>query len=81
MSFDTQWLDWATALQDRQNRLFWDEKGGAYFTTSGKDPNLLLKTKGDFDGAEPSPPLSGQAFHARIGDELSRGHGKSKNCR
>ena len=55
MSFDTQWLDWATALQDRQNRLFWDEKGGAYFTTSGKDPNLLLKTKGDFDGAEPSP--------------------------
>ena len=26
-------------------------------------------------------PVSGQAFHARIGDELSRGHGKSKNCR
>src|SRR5215475_12759475 len=23
----------------------------------------------------------GQAFHARIGDELSRGHGKSENCR
>ena len=48
-------MDWATALQDRQNRLFWDQKGGAYFTTSGKDPNLLLRTKGDFDGAEPSP--------------------------
>src|SRR5262249_39636815 len=30
-------------------------KGGGYFTTSGKDPNLLLRTKGDFDGAEPSP--------------------------
>ena len=26
-------------------------------------------------------PVSGEAFHARIGDELSRGHGKSKNCR
>src|SRR6266436_4374341 len=54
-SFDTQWLNWATALQDRQNTSFWDKKGGAYFTTSGKDPNLLLRTKGDFDGAEPSP--------------------------
>ena len=54
-SFDTHWLDWATALQDRQNVLFWDLKGGGYFTTSGKDPNLLLRTKGDFDGAEPSP--------------------------
>ena len=54
-SFDTQWLDWATALQERQNRLFWDQKRGAYFTTSGRDPNLLLRTKGDFDGAEPSP--------------------------
>jgi len=54
-SFNTHWLDWATTLQDRQNALFWDQKVGAYFTTSGKDPNLLLRTKGDFDGAEPSP--------------------------
>jgi hypothetical protein len=54
-SFDTHWLDWATALQDCQNALFWDQKGSAYFTTSGNDPNLLLRTKGDFDGAEPSP--------------------------
>jgi uncharacterized protein YyaL (SSP411 family) len=54
-SFDIHWLDWATALQDRRDALFWDQKGGAYFTTSGKDPNLLLRTKGDFDGAEPSP--------------------------
>jgi uncharacterized protein len=35
--------------------LFWDKKGGAYFTTSGKDPNLFLRSKKDFDGAEPSP--------------------------
>jgi hypothetical protein len=54
-SFDTHWLDLATALQDRQNMLFWDKKGGAYFTTTGKDPNLFLRSKGDFDGAEPSP--------------------------
>jgi len=54
-SFDVRWLDWATALQDHQDALFWDEKGGAYFTTTGQDPNLLLRSKGDFDGAEPSP--------------------------
>jgi uncharacterized protein YyaL (SSP411 family) len=54
-SFDIHWLDFANTLQDRQNALFWDQQGGAYFTTSGKDPNLLLRSKGDFDGAEPSP--------------------------
>jgi uncharacterized protein YyaL (SSP411 family) len=55
VSFDTDWLDLATALQERQNALFWDKKGDAYFTTTGKDPNLFLRNKGDFDGAEPSP--------------------------
>jgi uncharacterized protein len=52
-SFDTRWLELATTLQERQNALFWDREGAAYFTTSGQDPNLLLRTKGDYDGAEP----------------------------
>ncbi len=55
VSFDTDWLDLATALQDTQNALFWDKKGDAYFTTTGKDPTLFLRSKKDFDGAEPSP--------------------------
>ena len=55
VSFDTDWLDLATALQDTQNALFWDKKGDAYFTTTGKDPNLFLRSKKDFDGVEPSP--------------------------
>jgi hypothetical protein len=54
-SFDTRWLDLATALQERQNALFRDKGDGAYFTTTGKDPNLFLRSKGDYDGAEPSP--------------------------
>ena len=54
-SFDSHWLDLASTLQERQNALFWDKKGGAYFTTTGNDPNLFLRSKGDFDGAEPSP--------------------------
>jgi len=52
-SFDTHWLELASSLQERQNALFWDREGAAYFTTSGQDPNLLFRTKGDYDGAEP----------------------------
>src|SRR5260370_12963158 len=54
-SSDIHWLEFAETLQNRQNDLFWDKKGGASFTTSGKDPNLFLRSKGDVDGAEPSP--------------------------
>jgi uncharacterized protein YyaL (SSP411 family) len=54
-SFDVRWLDLATVLQERQNALFWDKKAGTYYTTTGKDPNLFIRSLGDFDGAEPSP--------------------------
>jgi uncharacterized protein len=53
-SFNTRWLELATTLQERQNTLFWDKKGAAYFTTTEQDPNLLFRTKGDYDGAEPT---------------------------
>jgi len=48
-------LDLATVLQERQNALFWDKKADTYYTTTGKDPNLFIRSLGDFDGAEPSP--------------------------
>ena len=54
-SFDVRWLDLATVLQERQNALFWDKKADTYYTTTGKDPNLFIRSLGDFDGAEPSP--------------------------
>jgi len=54
-SFDAGRIEWALQLQQRQNELFWDEKEGGYFTTTGKDPNVLLRMKEDYDGAEPSP--------------------------
>jgi len=54
-SFDTNDLSWAFNLQERQNDLFWDNEHAGYFTTSGHDPNILLRMKGDYDGAEPSP--------------------------
>jgi len=51
---DPVWLDWARELQARQDRLFWDEADGGWFSTSGADPTVLLRQKEDYDGAEPS---------------------------
>ncbi|OMO63751.1 hypothetical protein CCACVL1_22299 [Corchorus capsularis] len=50
----TDWLLWATELQDMQDELFLDREGGAYFNTPGEDPSVLLRVKEDHDGAEPS---------------------------
>ena len=49
-----QWLDWALELTSRQDELFWDEREGGWFATTGEDPSVLLRMKEDYDGAEPS---------------------------
>nr|XP_056709395.1 spermatogenesis-associated protein 20 [Euleptes europaea] len=54
-SLDPRWLEWAVQLQHKQDELFWDPKGFAYFSTEAEDPSLLLRIKDDQDGAEPSP--------------------------
>jgi uncharacterized protein YyaL (SSP411 family) len=51
---DPAWLEWAVALQRRQDELFWDEQDGGWFSTTGRDPHVLLRMKEDYDGAEPS---------------------------
>ncbi len=51
---DPVWLDWARSLQGTQHRLFWDEDGGGWFSTTGDDPTVLLRLKEEYDGAEPS---------------------------
>jgi uncharacterized protein YyaL (SSP411 family) len=53
--FDVQWLQWAVELQARMDATFFDDAAGGYFSTSGKDPSVLLRMKEDYDGAEPSP--------------------------
>ncbi|MGE3275762.1 MAG: thioredoxin domain-containing protein [Vicinamibacterales bacterium] len=52
---DPAWLDWAIALQQRMDALFGDEGSGAYFSTTGDDPSVLLRLREDYDGAEPAP--------------------------
>jgi uncharacterized protein YyaL (SSP411 family) len=51
---DPAWLEWALVLQRRQNELFLDETNGGWFSTSGRDPSVLVRMKDDYDGAEPS---------------------------
>jgi uncharacterized protein len=51
---DVRWLDWAIALQHRQDELFWDEADGGWFSTTGRDASVLLRMKEDYDGAEPT---------------------------
>jgi uncharacterized protein len=53
-SFDIEWLKFALELQETQDRLFFDEKRGGYFSTSGKDKSVVLRMKDDNDSAEPA---------------------------
>ncbi|HET9367692.1 MAG TPA: thioredoxin domain-containing protein [Candidatus Udaeobacter sp.] len=53
-SFDAEWLKFAVELQETQDRLFFDEKNGGYFSTSGEDKSVFLRMKDDNDGAEPA---------------------------
>jgi uncharacterized protein YyaL (SSP411 family) len=51
---DPAWLEWALALQRRQDELFWDPVEYGWFSTSGTDPSVLLRMKEEYDGAEPA---------------------------
>jgi uncharacterized protein YyaL (SSP411 family) len=53
-SFEIEWLKFALELQETQDGLFFDEKNGGYFSTSGKDSSVPLRMKDDNDSAEPA---------------------------
>lgn len=53
-SFDIGWLQLAIALTEKQIALFSDESQGGFFETSGEDSSVLVRLKGDYDGAEPT---------------------------
>jgi uncharacterized protein YyaL (SSP411 family) len=54
VSFDVEWLKFTIELQGTQDDLFYDEKNGGYFSTSGKDKSVVLRMKDDNDSAEPA---------------------------
>ena len=51
---DPRGSTWARELQAQQDERFWDEQDGGWFSTTGRDPSVLLRLKEDYDGAEPS---------------------------
>jgi uncharacterized protein YyaL (SSP411 family) len=67
-SFDVRLLSWAMRLQGTQDRLFWDQKQGGYFTTSGLDRSILLRTREAYDGVEPTELRGGNESVAPMGD-------------
>src|SRR5439155_22420853 len=53
-SFEICWLKIALELQGQMDALFWDDKGGGYFTVTGQDSSILLRMKEENDSAEPA---------------------------
>ena len=49
-----EWLDWALELTAVETELFYDERDGGWFSTTGQDASVLLRLKEDYDGAEPA---------------------------
>ncbi len=52
--FDLSHLQLAIRLTEKQLELFEDRDAGAFFSTIDGDPELVLRVKEDYDGAEPS---------------------------
>ena len=54
-SLESAWLEWALRLQDTQDRLFWDSRGGGYFCSEAElGAGLPLRLK------------DGQSAHAEL---------------
>ncbi|HEU4678327.1 MAG TPA: hypothetical protein VFS35_02325 [Terrimicrobiaceae bacterium] len=50
-SADAEALEWAVALQKKQDELFWDAEAGGYFCSMAGDPLVKVRLKQDHDGA------------------------------
>ncbi len=70
-SFETRHVQWAETLNDTLIREFYDEDDGGYFSAR-QDPNVLLRMKEDYDGAEPSPNSAGTENNLRLAQLLDR---------
>jgi hypothetical protein len=51
-SFDPKWLARAKALTEAMLARFWDEKEGGFFESPAGDPEIKVRMKDGFDGAE-----------------------------
>jgi uncharacterized protein YyaL (SSP411 family) len=72
-TFEARWLEAAVDLCERQERLFADPDGGAWFQSAPDHDRLLAREKPTHDGAEPSGAsvavLNALRLHAFTTDE------------
>ncbi|MBI5381187.1 MAG: thioredoxin domain-containing protein [Opitutae bacterium] len=54
-TFAMEWLQWAEALQTKMDALFYDVAAGGYWNSVADAPDVVLRLKEDYDGAEPAP--------------------------
>lgn len=45
VTFDERWIEWAFALQEKQNELFYDAEQGGYFNVTVDDTSILVRMK------------------------------------
>src|SRR4030095_10469885 len=53
-SFEDKYLDYAVKLTETVINDFYDNKNGGFFDTTDKDKSILVRTKEDYDSAEPT---------------------------
>jgi len=71
-SFELEWLRLARRLTERMLELFWDAEGSGFFSSSGRDPSVLVRIKEDYDGAEPSGNSIAALNLLRLAEMLDR---------
>jgi uncharacterized protein YyaL (SSP411 family) len=53
-TFDKVWIERAEKLQQVLDALFWDPARGGYFNSAAGAPDVVVRLKEDYDGAEPA---------------------------
>lgn len=69
---DKRWLQAASELTDRQIELFWDDRSGGFFFTSGDHEELFARSKDPVDSATPSGNAVAAGNLARLAAALSQ---------
>jgi uncharacterized protein YyaL (SSP411 family) len=79
-TFDVAWIERALALQKTMDSHFWDAEKGGYFSSAAGAPDVLVRLKEDYDGAEPAAgsiaALNLFRLSALAGDEGLREKGR-----
>jgi uncharacterized protein YyaL (SSP411 family) len=71
-TFDPSWLSKAGELADQMMALFYDNEAGGFFQTDGQDASVIIRSKDNYDGAEPSGNAMATLLLLRLGEKRYR---------